>query len=56
MRRMLDFCLNETLNDDRSFKLMDEDTVGSSFMIPVHLLDESRKALRRLRHIERERG
>jgi hypothetical protein len=90
MRRMLEFCLSETLNDDGSFKLMDEDTVGSSFMIPVHLLDdlgyfrrsrrfwtdekfpdgpatawrianrietlgltdtESRKALRRLRHI-----
>jgi hypothetical protein len=40
MRRMLEFCLNETLNDDGSFKLMDEDTVGSSFMIPVHLLDD----------------
>jgi hypothetical protein len=40
MNRMLEFCLAETLNEDGSFKLMDEDTVGSSFMIPVHLLDE----------------
>src|SRR5438445_11867302 len=40
MCRMLDFCLKETLNPDGSFKLMDEDTLGSSFMIPVHLLDE----------------
>ena len=40
MKRMLDFCLTRTLNEDGSFKLMDEDTVGSSFMIPVHLLDD----------------
>jgi hypothetical protein len=40
MHRMLGFCLQETLNKDGSFKLMDEDTVGSSFMIPVHLLDD----------------
>jgi hypothetical protein len=40
MKRMLEFCLTETLNEDGSFKLMDEDTVGSSFMIPVHLLDD----------------
>jgi hypothetical protein len=40
MKRMLEFCLTETLNEEGSFKLMDEDTVGSSFMIPVHLLDE----------------
>jgi hypothetical protein len=41
MRRMIDFCLNETLNADGSFKLMDEDTVGSSYMFPVQLLDET---------------
>jgi hypothetical protein len=40
MKRMLEFCLAESLNEDGSFKLMDEDTVGSSFMIPVHLLDD----------------
>jgi hypothetical protein len=35
------FCLNETLNADGSFELMDEDTVGSSYMFPVELLDEA---------------
>src|SRR5438046_7090318 len=40
MRRMLDFCLRETMNSDGSFKLMDEDTVGSSFLFPVSLLNE----------------
>jgi hypothetical protein len=37
---MLDICLNETVNEDGSFKLMDEDTVGSSFIISVHLIDD----------------
>src|SRR5271165_2762583 len=41
MRQMIDFCLTETLNADGSFKLMDEDTVGSSYMFPVELLDET---------------
>src|SRR5258708_35941283 len=41
VRRMIDFCLSETLNADGSFKLMDEDTVGSSYMFPVELLDEA---------------
>jgi hypothetical protein len=40
MRKMMDFCLNETLNSDGSFKMMDEDTVGSSFAFPVSLLNE----------------
>jgi hypothetical protein len=40
MRKMMDFCLNDTLNPDGSFKLMDEDTVGSSFLFPVSLLNE----------------
>jgi hypothetical protein len=40
MREMMDFCLNKTLNPDGSFKLMDEDTVGSSFLFPVSLLNE----------------
>jgi hypothetical protein len=40
MRRMMDFCLNETLNPDGSFKMMDEDTLGSSFLFPVSLLNE----------------
>jgi hypothetical protein len=40
MRRMLDFCLKETMNPDGSFKLMDEDTIGSSFYFPITLLDE----------------
>ncbi len=40
MHRMLDFCLHETMNPDGSFKMMDEDTVGSSFLFPVSLLDE----------------
>ncbi|SPE56509.1 exported hypothetical protein [Verrucomicrobia bacterium] len=41
MRQMIKFCLTETLNADGSFKLMDEDTVGSSYMFPVELLDET---------------
>ena len=41
MRQMINFCLTETLNADGSFKLMDEDTVGSSYMFPVELLDET---------------
>ncbi len=40
MREMMDFCLNKTLNPDGSFKMMDEDTVGSSFLFPVSLLNE----------------
>lgn len=40
MRKMIDFCLNETMNPDGSFKLMDEDTVGSSFLFPVSILNE----------------
>ncbi len=40
MRRMLDFCLRETLNPDGSFKMMDEDTLGSSFLFPISLLNE----------------
>jgi len=40
MRRMMKFCLEETLNPDGSFKMMDEDTVGSSFLFPVSLLNE----------------
>ncbi|HXU79332.1 MAG TPA: hypothetical protein VN794_22320 [Methylomirabilota bacterium] len=39
-RKMLDFCLVETLNPDGSFKMMDEDTLGSSFLFPVSLLNE----------------
>jgi hypothetical protein len=40
MRKMMDFCLQETMNSDGSFKLMDEDTVGSSFLFPISLLNE----------------
>ncbi|MHA3774906.1 hypothetical protein ACXR0O_25585 [Verrucomicrobiota bacterium sgz303538] len=40
MRRMMDFCLRETMNADHSFKMMDEDTIGSSFLFPVSLLNE----------------
>jgi len=40
MRQMMDFCLHETMNPDASFKMMDEDTVGSSFLFPVSLLNE----------------
>ncbi|MDB6109304.1 MAG: hypothetical protein JWR69_1054 [Pedosphaera sp.] len=40
MRRMMDFCLRETMNPDGSFKMMDEDTVGSSFLFPISLLNE----------------
>lgn len=39
-RKMMDFCLNETMNPDGSFKMMDEDTLGSSFLFPVSLLNE----------------
>jgi len=49
MHRMMDFCLSETLNPDGSFKLMDEDVVGSSFVFPISLLNElgySRPSLR----------
>lgn len=41
MRKMIDFCVHETMNPDGSFKMMDEDTLGSSFMFPVSLLDET---------------
>ena len=40
MRQMLEFCLRQTMNPDGSFKMMDEDTVGSSFLFPVSLLNE----------------
>jgi len=40
MRSMMEFCLKETMNPDGSFKLMDEDTVGSSFLFPISLLNE----------------
>jgi len=40
MRKMMDFCLRETMNADGSFKMMDEDTLGSSFLFPVSLLNE----------------
>jgi hypothetical protein len=40
MRRMMDFCLKETMNPDGSFKMMDEDTLGSSFLFPISLLNE----------------
>jgi|SRR6516162_5876748 hypothetical protein len=40
MRKMMDFCLKDTMNPDGSFKLMDEDTVGSSFLFPISLLNE----------------
>jgi hypothetical protein len=40
MRRMMDFCLRDTMNPDGSFKMMDEDTLGSSFLFPVALLNE----------------
>lgn len=39
--KMIDFCLSQTLNPDGSFKLMDEDTIGSSFSLPVHFLNEA---------------
>jgi hypothetical protein len=39
-RSMMDFCLVETMNSDGSFKMMDEDTLSSSFLFPVSLLDE----------------
>ena len=41
LRQMINFCLTDTLSADGSFKLMDEDTVGSSYMFPVELLDET---------------
>jgi hypothetical protein len=37
---MMNFCLKETLNEDGSFKMMDEDTLGSSFLFPVSVLNE----------------
>jgi hypothetical protein len=37
---MMDFCLHDTMNPDGSFKMMDEDTLGSSFYFPVSLLNE----------------
>src|SRR5215471_413605 len=40
MRQMMDFCLKDTMNPDGSFKMMDEDTVGSSFLFPISLLNE----------------
>ena len=40
MQRMMDFCLHDTMNPDGSFKMMDEDTLGSSFYFPVSLLNE----------------
>lgn len=40
MRAMMDFCLHDTMNPDGSFKMMDEDTLGSSFYFPVSLLNE----------------
>jgi len=40
MHRMMDFCLHETMNPDGSFKMMDEDTLGSSYLFPVSLLNE----------------
>ncbi len=40
MNEMMNFCLKETLNEDGSFKMMDEDTLGSSFLFPVSVLNE----------------
>src|SRR5437867_5783148 len=40
MRRVRDFCLRETMTSDGSFQMRDEDTVGSSFLFPVSLLNE----------------
>jgi len=40
MRKMMEFCLTETMNSDGSFKMMDEDTLGSSFLFPISLLNE----------------
>ena len=40
IRQMMDFCLHDTMNPDGSFKMMDEDTLGSSFYFPVSLLNE----------------
>jgi hypothetical protein len=39
-RKMMNFALNDTMNPDGSFKMMDEDTLGSSFLFPVSLLNE----------------
>jgi len=39
MHKMLDYCL-AGLKSDGSFDLQDEDTVGSSFLFPVSLLNE----------------
>ena len=40
MREMMEFCLRQTMNPDGLLKMMDEDTVGSSFLFPVSLLNE----------------
>jgi hypothetical protein len=37
------------MNPDGSFKLMDEETIGSSFAFPVALVDEGGYFRRRLR-------
>ena len=39
MRKMIDFCLAH-LKADGSFDMLDEDTLGSSFLFPVSLLNE----------------
>lgn len=39
MRKMIDFCLAH-LRPDGSFDMLDEDTLGSSFLFPVSLLNE----------------
>jgi len=39
MRKMLDFCLQQ-MRPDGSFNFLDEDTLGSSFLFPVSLLNE----------------
>jgi len=39
MREMLDFCIAQ-LRPDGSFNMLDEDTLGSSFLFPVSLLNE----------------
>jgi hypothetical protein len=38
MRKMIDFCLAH-LRPDGSFDMLDEDTLGSSFLFPVSLLN-----------------
>jgi hypothetical protein len=39
MREMLNFCLAQ-LRPDGSFNMLDEDTLGSSFLFPISLLNE----------------